>query len=207
MDVGYTNCAVPWSGRGATCSLAESRWTNASPIRPKSISDSRLSGCDISSDHIQVVAGGFERLFGVMVRNKSGVIIKGYIALPAETIKDDQQTGMFLVDARPHKIDDGDVVPRLTSRTESMAEHKPQGSFEHCFVGLLKASFLVKGENFGAEASFLSALVRKRSICAQSTVCGFSFFIWTYERNTLIVPDVFQKGILPSAARPEFLRR
>jgi hypothetical protein len=37
-------------------------------------------------------------------------------------------------------------------------------------------------------------------------VCGFNFFIWTYERNTLIVPDSFQKRILPSAARPEFLR-
>jgi hypothetical protein len=64
-------------------------------------------------------------------------------ALPAETIKDDQRASMFLVDARPHKIDDGDVVPRLTSRTESMAEHEPEGGLEHCFVGLLKASLLV----------------------------------------------------------------
>ncbi len=51
--------------------------------------------------------------------------------------EDDQQTSMFLVDARPHEIDDGDVVPRLTSRTESMAEHEPEGSLEHCLVGLL----------------------------------------------------------------------
>ena len=50
-----------------------------------------------------------------MVRNKSGVIIKGCIALPAETIKDDQQPSMFLVDTRPHEIDDGDVVARLIS--------------------------------------------------------------------------------------------
>ena len=112
-----------------------------------SVFDSRLSGDDISSDHIQVVAGAFESLLGIMVRNKSGVIIKGCIALPAETIKDDQQTSMFLVDARPHEIDDGDVVPRLTSRTESMAEHEPEGSFQHCFVSLLETSFFVKGEN------------------------------------------------------------
>jgi hypothetical protein len=65
---------------------------------PVSVSDLRLSICDISSDHLQIVAGGFERLFGIMVRNKPGVIVKSHIVLPPETIKDDQQTGMFLVD-------------------------------------------------------------------------------------------------------------
>ena len=64
-----------------------------------------------------------------MVRNKSSVIVKGGIALPAETIKDDQQPSMFLVDARSHKIDDGDVVARLTSPTESVAEHEPREAF------------------------------------------------------------------------------
>jgi len=64
---------------------------------------------------------------------------------------------------------------------ESMAKHEPEGSFQHCFVGLLKASFLVKGENSARQASFLAALVRKRSICAQSTVCDFRFFISTYQ--------------------------
>jgi hypothetical protein len=98
---------------------------------------------------------GFESLLGIMVRNKTGVIVKGCIALPAEAIKDDQQTSMFLVDARPHEIDDGDVVARLTSRTESMAEHEPEGSLEHCFVSLLKTSLLVKGENFVRRGEFL----------------------------------------------------
>jgi hypothetical protein len=65
----------------------------------------RLSVCDIDSDHIQVVAGGFESLLGIMVRNKSGVIIEGCVALPAETIKDDQQTNVFFVDARPDEIE------------------------------------------------------------------------------------------------------
>jgi hypothetical protein len=58
----------------------------------------RLSISDISSDHVQIVAGGFERWFGIMVRNTPGVIVKSHIALPPGTIKDDQQTGMFLVD-------------------------------------------------------------------------------------------------------------
>ena len=132
---------------------------------------------------------------------------KGYIAFPVQAVKEDQQTGMFLVHARTHEVDDSDVVPRLTSRTESVAEHEPQRSFEHCFVGLLKTSFLIKNENFASRGQLLTALVRKRSICAQSTACGFSFFIRTYERNTLIVPNVFQKRILPSASRPEFFRR
>ena len=44
-----------------------------------------------------------------MMRNKSGVVIKGHIALPSETVKDNQETRMFLVDTRLHKIDDGDV--------------------------------------------------------------------------------------------------
>ncbi len=111
---------------------------------------------------------------------------------------------MFLVDARPHEIDDGDVVPRLTPRAESVAKHEPESSFQHCLVSLLKTSFS-RARILRAEFSFLSALTRKRSIWAQSTACGFSFFIRTYERNTLIVPDAFQKRILPSATRPEFL--
>jgi len=45
--------------------------------------NSSLSSSDINSDHVQVVASGLKRLFGIMVRNKSGVIIKGHIALPA----------------------------------------------------------------------------------------------------------------------------
>jgi hypothetical protein len=54
------------------------------------------------------------------------------------------------------------VVARLTSRTVSMAEHEPEGRFQHCFVSFLQTSFFIKSENLVAEASFLSALVRKR---------------------------------------------
>ena len=48
-----------------------------------------------------------------MLRNKSGVIVKGHIAFPAQTIKCNQQTRMFFVDARPHEIFDRDMVSRL----------------------------------------------------------------------------------------------
>lgn len=45
-----------------------------------------------------------------MTRNKSGVVTKGHIAFPAQAVEDDQQTGMLLVHARTHEVDDGDVV-------------------------------------------------------------------------------------------------
>jgi hypothetical protein len=57
--------------------------------------DLRLSGRNINSDHVQVVASA-RALLGIMVRNKSGVIIKGCIALAAGTIKDDEQPSSFL---------------------------------------------------------------------------------------------------------------
>ena len=78
----------------------------------------RLSGSDISSDHVQAVAGGFESLLGIMARNKSGVIIKGCIALPAETIKDDQQPNMFLKW-------DGKKLDQVTARTLIPASEMP----------------------------------------------------------------------------------
>jgi hypothetical protein len=36
-----------------------------------------------------------------------------------------------------------------------MAEHEPEGCLEHCFVGLLKASLLVKSENFVGRGELL----------------------------------------------------
>lgn len=110
-------------------------------------SHSRSPGRDIGSNHIQVVRCRFQRLLGIMVRNKSGVIVQCQIALAAKAIKDSQQTGMFLVDVRPHKLDDSDVVPRLASGAESMAEHEREGCFEHCFIRQLKASLFIKSEN------------------------------------------------------------
>jgi len=67
---------------------------------------------------------------------------------------------MFLVDMRPHEIDDCDVMSRLTSRARSAAEHEPERSFEHCFVSLLRQASSSKARILRAEASFLSALGR-----------------------------------------------
>lgn len=79
---------------------------------------------------------------------------------------------MFLVNARAHEIDDGDVVARLTSCTESTAEHEPEGSLEHCFVGLLKASLLVKGENFVSRGELLVRAREKALDSAPSQRCA-----------------------------------
>jgi len=62
---------------------------------------------------------------------------------------------VFFVDARPHKIDDRDVVPRLASGTKSMAEHKAKGSFQHRLVRLLKASLFIKSENLVSRGKLL----------------------------------------------------
>lgn len=82
-----------------------------------------------------------------MLRDKSGVLIKSHIAFTAQTIKDDQQRDMFLVDTRPHKFDDGDAMSGLTSRAEPMAEHEAQGCLEHGLIGELKAGFLVERQH------------------------------------------------------------
>src|SRR6266705_419002 len=62
---------------------------------------------------------------------------------------------------RPNEINDRDMMPRLASRTKAMAEHEPQGRPKHGLVGLSS-----KARILWAGASFLSALARKRSICA-----------------------------------------
>ncbi len=85
--------------------------------------ESRFSCSDVSADHIQVVAGSFEGLLGVMVRDESGVIIEGHVPLPPETVEDGQQAGVFLVNARPDEFYDRDVMPRLTSSAEGVAKH------------------------------------------------------------------------------------
>jgi len=36
-----------------------------------------------------------------------------------------RQASVFLVNARPDELDDRDVMPRLASRTETVAEHEP----------------------------------------------------------------------------------
>src|SRR3989442_9486 len=115
----------------------------------------RFPACNVSGNPIQVLAGGFEGLLGIVVRNKSGIVIEGQISLPPKTIKDGQQTAMFLVNASPNEFDDCDMVSWLASGTKPVAEHEPEGSLEHCFVGLLKTGFLIKGENFVGRGEFL----------------------------------------------------
>ena len=115
----------------------------------------RFPACDVSANHIQVLAGEFEGLLGIVVRNKSGIVIEGQISLPPKTIKDGQQSAMFLVNAYPNEFDNCDVVSWLASGTKPVAEHEPEGSLEHCFVGLLRTGFLIKGENFVGRGEFL----------------------------------------------------
>ena len=81
------------------------------------------------------------------MRNKSGVVIKGHIPFPPKPVENGQQTKMSFVDASSDKLDNRDVMPRLAPSAEPVAEHEAQRYLQHRFVGLLKASFLVKSEN------------------------------------------------------------
>jgi hypothetical protein len=56
---------------------------------------------------------------------------------------------MFLVDTRPDEINDRDVVSGLAPSAKTIAEHETERGFEHRFVGLLKASFLIECKNLG----------------------------------------------------------
>src|SRR5215831_17755218 len=96
-------------------------------LRPAHRKDSvlsRFSRHEIGSDHAQVVSCCFQSLFGIAVRDKPGVVVKRQIALTPEAVEHGQKTRMFLVQARPYELDDGDVVPRLASGTKSVAEHE-----------------------------------------------------------------------------------
>ena len=62
---------------------------------------------------------------------------------------------MLFVDARPHEIDDCDVVPWLNPSAETVAEHGAQRGFEHRFVGLLNATFSVEGEDLMGRSELL----------------------------------------------------
>lgn len=83
---------------------------------------------------------------------------------------------MLLVNASSDEIDYGDVVPWLASGPETIAEHEAQGSLKHCFIGLLKTGFLIKGQNFVGRSELL-VRARKKAVNLRS-VNGvrFEFF-------------------------------
>jgi hypothetical protein len=62
---------------------------------------------------------------------------------------------VFLVDTGSDEFDDRDVVTGLASRTETMAEHEPESSFEHRFISLLKAGLFVESKYFMGRGELL----------------------------------------------------
>jgi hypothetical protein len=68
---------------------------------------------------------------------------------------------MLLVDASSDKFDNRDVMPRLAPGAEPVAEHEAQRCLQHRFVGLLKASFLVKSENLMGGGQLLFGALQK----------------------------------------------
>jgi hypothetical protein len=83
----------------------------------------RFSSIAVRADNFYEIAGGFECLFGVVVRIESGDIMECRIPFPPETVEDGQQASMFFVNARPDKFADHNVMPRLALGTEPVAEY------------------------------------------------------------------------------------
>jgi hypothetical protein len=118
-------------------------------------STSGFSRGDVRADDGQVVAGSLERLFSVMVRDKSRVVIEGQVSFSPKAIQNGQQARVFPVNALTDKFDDGDMMARLTTSPKAVAEHKTERIFEHRFVSLLKAGLFVEGEYFPSRCEFL----------------------------------------------------
>lgn len=89
----------------------------------------RFTSCDVSADH-KVVACGFESLLGIVVSDKSSVVIEGQISLPPKTIKDSQQRGVLFANASSNEIDNCDVVPWFASRIAMESRKRPPVSFK-----------------------------------------------------------------------------
>ena len=114
-----------------------------------------LSCFDIGADHLYQIASGFKGLFSVVTRNKSSVVIERHISFPAKPVEHGQKAKMLFVDPCPDEFDNRDVMPWLTPGAETVAEHEPQGSLQHCFVGLLEAGLFVESENLLCGRKFL----------------------------------------------------
>jgi hypothetical protein len=51
----------------------------------------RLADGYVGAEDFEVAMGRFESLFGVVMRNESGVVVQSEVALPAEPVEDCQQ--------------------------------------------------------------------------------------------------------------------
>jgi hypothetical protein len=97
----------------------------------------------------------WEGFLGIVPGNESGVIVEGQITFPSQTVKHGEQAGVLFVNPGANEFDDRDVMIRQASSAEAVAEHKSQGSLQHGFVRLLKASFLIEGENLTRRSELL----------------------------------------------------
>lgn len=86
---------------------------------------------------------------------KAGVIVESKIPFASQPIKNGQQAAMLLVDARPNKVNDRNVVPWLAFSPKAMAEHETERCLQHGLVGLLQACFVVKSQDLTGRGGLL----------------------------------------------------
>lgn len=150
--------------------------THAGSLPPSNhflnLSPSRFSRCYVSPDHVKKLASCFEGLLGILMRHEARIVVEGQISFTTKTIKHRNETRVFLVCAPAYEFYDSDVMSRLASGAESVAEHKSQRSFEHCFIGLLQSSLVIKCENFPGRSEFC--------LCTLQEAVNLSpvYFLW-----------------------------
>jgi hypothetical protein len=58
----------------------------------------RLSRGDIGAQNVQILAGGFKGLLGLMTGDEAGIVVEGQVALPSKPVENTQQAGVPLVE-------------------------------------------------------------------------------------------------------------
>lgn len=72
---------------------------------------------------------------GLFSETRTRATVKSRISNSPEATKDRDQPRVFLVDARPHKIDHRDTMTMLAASTKAMTEHKSEQGHRYPAVG------------------------------------------------------------------------
>src|ERR1700745_2945142 len=95
------------------------------------------------------------------------------------------------------------MMAGLTASTKAVAEHESKRSFEHCFISMLKAGFLVESENFPGRREFLVGTREEAINLAPSQSCAFLVFSCCPTSRTRLLRQTFSRNA-SFRARREF---
>ena len=102
---------------------------------------------------------------------------------------------MFLIEARAHEVDDGNVMPRLTPRTKAVAEHEAERGLEHRFIGLLQTSLFIERENLVGRREFLIGTGKEAVDLGPVNGVWFEFLHATPSSDTRLLCQTFSRKV------------